>query len=415
MIALMDLTEWMDAQSEPGVLWYIKRLAGNDTLANGSHQAGPYIPKDVLFEIFPTLKQPLVKNPDIRFDMMVDSHPDVREIRAVWYNNKPHYKAIGDKRKGTRDEARLTNFGGETSALLDPESTGAVAIFAFWPTTDDAQSECHVWVCRHGTEDDIVEERFGSIDPGKWTLWAVDRPDLAHNANPQSSCWLSSEDMPSDWMTTFPTGAEIVRKAVELRPMMSMDVDSRLLTRRACEYEIFQSVEETIELPHILSGFKEMDNFLSRAQTILQRRKARSGRSLELHIREILLEENFQESTNFSHQPVSENGKRPDFLFPNSASYQDPNFNPNRLRMLAVKTSCKDRWRQIINEADRIPTKHLFTLQEGVSENQFAEMKEAGIQLVVPKSLHKRYPQSVQTHLQDLESFLGDIRLLTQP
>lgn len=202
---------------------------------------------------------------------------------------------------------------------------------------------------------------------------------------------------------------------MELRPMISMDVDSRLLTRRACEFEIFQSVEAAIELPQILTGFTEMDSFLSRAQTILQRRKARSGRSLELHIREILLEENFQESTEFSHQPVSENGKRPDFLFPNSASYQDAGFNPNRLRMLAVKTSCKDRWRQIINEADRIPIKHLFTLQEGVSENQFNEMKEAGVQLVVPKSLHKCYPQSVRPHIQDLESFLGDIRLLTQP
>lgn len=169
MIALMDLTEWMDAQSEPGVLWWIKRLSGNDTLANGSHQAGPYIPKDVLFEVFPTLNQPLLKNPDIRFDMMVDSHPAVREIRAVWYNNKPHNKAIGEK-KGTRDEARLTNFGGETSALLDPESTGAIAIFAFWPAMDGGQPELHVWVTRHGTEDDIVEERFGPIEPGKWTL-----------------------------------------------------------------------------------------------------------------------------------------------------------------------------------------------------------------------------------------------------
>ena len=50
--------------------------------------------------------------------------------------------------------------------------------------------------------------------------------------------------------------------------------------------------------------------------------------------------------------------------------------------MLAAKTTCKDRWRQIINEADRIKLKHLITLQEGVSEAQFREMQEAGVQRI---------------------------------
>ncbi len=45
--------------------------------------------------------------------------------------------------------------------------------------------------------------------------------------------------------------------------------------------------------------------------------------------------------------------------------------------MLAVKTTCKDRWRQILNEAQRIKPKHLLTLQEGVSHRQFDEMQES--------------------------------------
>ena len=32
--------------------------------------------------------------------------------------------------------------------------------------------------------------------------------------------------------------------------------------------------------------------------------------------------------------------------------------------MLAVKTTCKDPWRQILTEADHIGTKHLLTQQE---------------------------------------------------
>ncbi|MCE3543732.1 restriction endonuclease, partial [Escherichia coli] len=84
----------------------------------------------------------------------------------------------------------------------------------------------------------------------------------------------------------------------------------------------------------------------------------------------------------------------------------------DRLRMLAVKTTCKDRWRQILNEADRIPAKHLLTLQEGVSETQFREMNHAGVQLVVPAGLTDKFPKAVQPHLQSLESFIGDVRLL---
>ncbi len=80
--------------------------------------------------------------------------------------------------------------------------------------------------------------------------------------------------------------------------------------------------------------------------------------------------------------------------------------------MLAVKTTARDRWRQILTEANRIGTKHLLTLQEGVSVNQFNEMQSENVQLVVPASLHQKYPPTVRSSLQTLESFLGDIRLL---
>lgn len=57
--------------------------------------------------------------------------------------------------------------------------------------------------------------------------------------------------------------------------------------------------------------------------------------------------------------------------------------------MLAVKTTCKDRWRQALNEANKINKIYLFTLQEGVSVAQFNEMRAEGVTLVVPSPLHK--------------------------
>ena len=87
-------------------------------------------------------------------------------------------------------------------------------------------------------------------------------------------------------------------------------------------------------------------------------------------------------------------------------------FLSEKLRMLAAKTTCKDRWRQILNEADRIQVKHLLTLQEGVSENQFREMCGSGVRLVVPEGLHHAYPGAVRPELLSLEKFIKSLRLL---
>src|SRR5271168_937332 len=139
-----DLTDWLEQFSGPEFIWFVKRLSGNDTLATQAHQAGPYIPKEFLFEIFPDLNRPDAENPDLTFPLFLDSHSDTREIRAVWYNNR--------LRGGTRNEARLTGFGGASSALLDAESTGALTVFAFRIVPGSNATECHVWVSHDGTE-----------------------------------------------------------------------------------------------------------------------------------------------------------------------------------------------------------------------------------------------------------------------
>lgn len=404
-MSIVNLTAWLDEQTRPNVVWYVKRLAANDTKASGGNQAGPYIPREFLFSLFPSLNRPSAENPDTWFDLHIDSHGDSRKIRLIWYNNK--------SRGGKKNETRLTNFGGSASALLDPESTGALVVFAFLKNDSGDAPSCRCWVCENEIEEELIEDRIGTVEPGTDRVWSVNESQLALFPRSISKCWLEPNEIPDAWRTRFPSGADIIRRTVQLRPAHGMEVDVRLLKRRECEYEMFRSLEENVELPMVRAGFSSIDEFVARAQTVLQRRKARSGRSLELHAREIFIEENLQEHSQFSHQPESEKGHRPDFLFPSQQAYKDSAFPADRLRMLAVKTTCKDRWRQILNEASRVSKKHLLTLQEGVSEAQFAEMTEEGVQLVVPAPLISSYPESVRPHLLKFESFISDVRLLT--
>ena len=404
---LIDLEQWLETHSSQGTHWYLKRLSGNDTLANGTHQAGPYLPKQLLFALFPILNRPNVLNPDTWFYLSIDSHDDLRRVRAVWYNNKFH--------SGTRNETRITGLGGHASALLDPESTGAVVVFAFTAATPDNEVKCNVWVCRSESDEELIEGRIGPIEPGTSTL-LIPHPDTVSDfaSKPiRRDCWLEPSEIPSQWIEEYPSGVELARKSLDLKMYGSLPPDGRLIKRRECEYELYRSVEEAVELPKIRQGFENMEAFLNLAQSILQRRKARSGRSLEIHARAIFKEEGLLENQHFAYQITTHRGRRPDFVFPSEAAYLDPTFPESQLRMLAVKTTCRDRWRQVLNEADRqLPWTHLLTVQEGVSETQYREMAESGVKLVVPAPLKSRFPVSVRSEIQTLGEFIDEIRQL---
>lgn len=75
--------------------------------------------------------------------------------------------------------------------------------------------------------------------------------------------------------------------------------------------------------------------------------------------------------------------------------------------MLGVKSTCKDRWRQILAEADRIQVKHLFTLEPGISVSQTDEMRSKNVRLVLPLSIHETYNPSQQGWLMTLSMFMG--------
>ena len=135
----------------------------------------------------------------------------------------------------------------------------------------------------------------------------------------------------------------------------------------------------------------------------MNRRKARAGRALENHIEYVLRESEIP----FDVRP-NVDGK-PDIIIPGKRQYDDESYPVEQLLAVGIKTTCKDRWRQVLNEAKRVPDKHLITLQPTISEKQLKEMKDSKLTLIVPKSLHKAYPPSEMSIL-TIDSFIGYAR-----
>ncbi len=401
-MSIQTFESWLDEIHNPEYLWFVKRLSANDTGLTGAHQVGLYLPKNIGFRIFPSFIKKEQSNPKKKFKARTDSHDVVKEVQATLWNQK------------TRNEIHVTQWGGKESPFQDPEATGALVIFSFHhPVKSKDMEDCRIWLCRDLVEEELFEQKYGPVEPGQWLSFepdaAIIKPETKDRKSP---CWLDISEIPPQWLKKFPSGEQIIEKTVTLGKYGSLAPDHRLLKRRSCEYELFRSVEHAVLTPVLKGSFGSVDEFLSLAQSTMQRRKSRSGKSLELHMSKIFDEEGFVKGKTYSVGAVSENGKKPDFLFPSADCYRDKKFPSSRLRMMGAKTTVKDRWRQVVDEANRIGKKHLLTLQEGVSATQMKQMEDAGVVLVVPKPLHLKYPEEVRGNLVTISDFIREIKSL---
>lgn len=203
---------------------------------------------------------------------------------------------------------------------------------------------------------------------------------------------------------TFPTTREFSAFARETLVGHSLldPPDGVIVDLMEHEELLFRTLERHIVQQKLDAGFGDVDDFVAFSLSVHQRRKSRAGYALENHLEAIFTAHNVA----FARTKVTENKAKPDFLFPGVAQYHDAAFPPARLTMLGAKATCKDRWRQVLSEAKRIPNKHLLTLEPGISENQTNEMQDHKVQLVVPTPLHSSYKPKQITWLMPLSAFL---------
>jgi hypothetical protein len=203
----------------------------------------------------------------------------------------------------------------------------------------------------------------------------------------------------------FPSTAEFSEFARGVTPDIEPveDPDGALIAWLQREEALFRLLERHLVLKRLREGFgDDVDAFVDFSLSVQNRRKSRVGYALEHHVQAILDANGIR----YARAPVTERTSRPDFLFPSIAAYRDPHTSVESLAMLAVKSTCKDRWRQILAEADRLPLKHLLTLEPGISVTQTDEMIARNVVLVVPRELHNTFTDNQRRHILTMRAFL---------
>lgn len=212
---------------------------------------------------------------------------------------------------------------------------------------------------------------------------------------------------------TFPQTAKFSafarRLARDLDPRD--DPDAALVGWMDLEERLFMTLERHLVGEQLKTGFMndsrpDVDGFVKYSLSVHQRRKSRAGWAFGNHIEALLAANDIR----YVREATTEKRNGPDFLFPGETEYHDTAWPADRLTMLGAKTSCKDRWRQVLAEADRIGEKHLLTLEPGISSTQLAEMRRSSLQLVIPSSLHDSYLPEQSDQLLDVRSFLDLVR-----
>lgn len=364
---------------------YCKFLSANDTGLTGGHQAGIYISKPSVPILF---NEPGVKGCNkekwVKIKWQDGSETDTR---FIYYG------------QGTRNEYRITNFG-RGFPFLRPEYTGALFVLV-QNSAEDYQS----YVLN--TEDEINQflDTFG-LSPIE-----TNRLIEARQIQAETQEQIAIQEFIASLTVDFPASEVMSAAAREIQnrvynhlEYIRTNPDRKIIEWTNMEYTLFRAIEHDRYGETITRGFTSVDEFITMANMVLNRRKSRAGKSLEHHLSAVFDENEIA----YTAQAITEGNKKPDFIFPSQSAYHNAAFPTEKLISLAAKTTCKDRWRQVINEADRLRgrPKYLCTLQQGISPAQMDEMQAENVILVVPHPYIAAYPKDYQDRIWTIFKFV---------
>ena len=366
---------------------YCKFLSANDSGATGGHQSGILISKSAK---------------DMMFTQKLENENILkRTVEIQWQNDICTQSSF--TYYSSKNELRITKFG-RNFPFLNPDQSGA--LFVFTRQDDDMYSGFFL-----ETEEDIEQflGAFGisSTETNRLIDTGSILPETQEKIAIQEFIDGLTVDFPlSDVMSA--AARDIQNRVYNHLEFIRTNPDRKIIEWTNTEYALFRAVEHARYGDRISRGFATVDEFIAMANMVLNRRKSRAGKSLEHHLSAVFEGNDIQ----YTAQAVTEGNKRPDFLFPSQATYHNAAFPTEKLISLAAKTTCKDRWRQVINEADRLRglPKYLCTLQQGISPAQMDEMQSENVILVVPRPYITSYPADRRDRIWTVTKFVEYVR-----
>lgn len=322
-----------------------------------------------------------------------------REIN--WQKNKVYANKI--YYYSSKKEYRIADFGGKSFEFLQDKYIGSLLIVA---KGNDNSYNAYVLEAQKDI-DDFLD--FYGLDNTNTTQCVKGLYKSSFSKEKQNRINKIVEGY-----VDFPTTSDICTTAqdliIDIKGLTNEDIvkncDNLVKDWYDVDFCIFEGIEKKLYQPYVIEPIGELKRLLRLCKVITNRRKSRAGLSLENHLSRIFDAGGFM----YEKHAETELHKRPDFLFPNSECYHNKYFHQDKLLMLAAKTTCKDRWRQVLNEADKIRNKYLFTLQPGVSSNQLKEMKSCELTLVVPRKNLRLFDFSETNNVIDLSTFVSYIK-----
>lgn len=369
---------------------FCRFLSANDTKATGGHQYGFLLPIAAYPIIF---NQEKIKGENIDKTVKIRWQNDlVTDSRMIYYGK-------------AKNELRITRFGNDFP-YLNEDHVGDLLIIS--KQTDDDYEGFVL-----STEDDIDTFMLHFNLAADRSNQIIDVLNVSNKQIESTTLQVAIDEAIKD-LKDFPQTSEMGKMAQELYNLKNKITDEKvcaspdkiLLNWYDTELSMFRSIEEKVYKPIYTKPFADCQSLIEFSNKILNRRKSRAGKSLEHHLSAIFKANRLY----FEEQAVTENNKKPDFLFPNSICYHNFEFPADDLTILGAKTTCKDRWRQVINEANRVDEKYLFTLQQGISKNQLKEMADENVKLVVPQSHVDSFPDEYRESLKTLSGFIEIVK-----
>lgn len=248
----------------------VKYITANDTGATGAHQYGFHIHKDSWSLFF---DKPGVKGQNADKFITIKWQNDFEtSSRFIYYG------------QGTRNEYRLTRFGRGFPFLQD-EYIGDLLIIA------RRSSDYYVAFILSADED--IEEFIARFNISSGDVNGIIKKQYEQTAEDQLlhcyNAYIASLSV------QFPATIELARTSrvcyntsFGITPKHVVDnVDGILLKWIESEYELFKALENDRYAGRINTPFVSVEELVETANTILNRRKSRAGKSLEHHLSEI--------------------------------------------------------------------------------------------------------------------------------